>query len=124
MAAKTDLLEAYGITLVYGLFSRADQDLPNWGSGRYVHKRFPDGIEVDDRSYQALADEAAEHIQSGKGGVLTHCYGGRNRSGLLSALILMRLTGCTGAEAVRTVQRNRKGSLVNEHFVRYLEGLT
>jgi len=36
------------------------------------------------------------------------------------ALVLMRMRGLTGAEAIDAVKKVRRGTLANEHFKQYL----
>jgi protein-tyrosine phosphatase len=48
------------------------------------------------------------------------CSAGRNRSALLNALIVAKLLGISGQEAVEYVQRERPNSLANPHFVKFL----
>lgn len=122
---KGQLVYEYGLQLVIGTFRRPDPDLPDvmaQAGGRYVHVAFPDGRKVDVDGYDALAQQGAETIRQG-GAVLVHCHGGRNRSGLVNALIVRELDGCSGEEAMLRVKAARKGSLVNEHFCNYLMGL-
>jgi protein-tyrosine phosphatase len=52
--------------------------------------------------------------------VLVHCTFGRNRSGLLVSLVVRRLLGLTGEEAVRHVQERRAGAVNNETFHTWL----
>ena len=116
-----DLLDNYGITAVVNLWHTAD---PRFiGSVRwYAHNSLPDG-RIYDRAaevVETLGVRVAEEIKRG-GVVLVHCWGGRNRSGLVTALALTRLRGITGAEAVRAVRGVRRGALVNQFFVNYLE---
>lgn len=47
---------------------------------------------------------------------LVTCYQGRNRSGLVNAMVLMNRYGITGDEAIRRVRVARPTSLVNPHF--------
>jgi hypothetical protein len=53
--------------------------------------------------------------------VLVTCMAGRNRSGLVSALVLKRM-GWTARDAIRAVRDARENALTNESFVRYLRG--
>lgn len=55
--------------------------------------------------------------------ILVTCAAGRNRSGLVSALALRLLTGCTGLKAREMVQRGRPNALTNPWFAAYLDGL-
>ena len=116
-----DILDNYGITAIVNLWHTADPRFE--GSVRwYAHNSLPDG-RIYDRAAEVvenLSIRVADEIAKG-GVVLVHCWGGRNRSGLVSALALTRLQGITGAEAVRAVRGVRRGALVNQHFVTYLE---
>jgi len=57
-------------------------------------------------------------------GVLVTCAQGRNRSGFVAALTLVRLTGCDGRSAARAVQQRRRSpfgpALTNSAYVRAL----
>jgi protein-tyrosine phosphatase len=59
--------------------------------------------------------------QWGKGDrVLVRCQAGLNRSGLVTALILMK-TGMSAEDAIRTIRKNRADiALFNEHYVKWL----
>lgn len=48
---------------------------------------------------------------------LVTCWLGQNRSGLVCALALHRLTSLSPEECVFAVQRARQGALFNDHFV-------
>lgn len=67
--------------------------------------------------------ELARYIEAG-GRVLTMCNAGRNRSGLLSALIVRELTGLPGAAAMAVVREHRPNAIANPHFERFLEELS
>jgi Alpha-glutamyl/putrescinyl thymine pyrophosphorylase clade 2 len=79
-----------------------------------------DGKRISAADVTEIAVRAAQFCSSGKR-LLTTCYGGRNRSGLLSALVVQRLQGCSGREAVELVKQGRPGALVNPHFVAFLQ---
>ena len=52
--------------------------------------------------------------------VLVRCQAGLNRSGLVTALILIK-NGMSAEEAIRTIRRNRADiALFNEHYVKWL----
>lgn len=71
-------------------------------------------------AYQ-VATQLAKCIKLGGSRVLVTCWEGRNRSGLVTALTLTQLTGCSGVDACRIVRFRRtprKGpALVNQEFV-------
>lgn len=116
---KVDALKAAGIDVVISLW-RADPDLPS--VLEYVHQPMPDWQQIDWTAYQIMAGFAADRIRAGHT-VLVHCQGGRNRSGLLNALIVRDLFGCPGAMAAQIVRLGRPGSLANPHFARFLQDL-
>jgi protein-tyrosine phosphatase len=52
--------------------------------------------------------------------VLVRCQAGLNRSGLVTALILMK-SGLSAEDAINTIRKNRADiALFNEHYVRWL----
>lgn len=122
---KLGTLRAAGITMVINLARRVDEDLrSSTRIVRYYHLPIADGKDLPSMvGLDRLADLAADHIRAGRGGVLVQCQAGRNRSGLLNALIVRQLNGCTGAEAVAVVRAGRRSALVNPQFAAYLAGL-
>jgi len=54
---------------------------------------------------------------------LVHCTFGRNRSGLVTALVVRELLGLAGAEALGYVQERRNRTVNNEAFARWLVSL-
>lgn len=54
---------------------------------------------------------------------LVHCTFGRNRSGLVTTLIVRELLGLSGAEALSYVQERRDGTVNNQAFARWLATL-
>jgi protein-tyrosine phosphatase len=70
----------------------------------------------------ALADFVAREIREGHR-VLTHCHRGKSRSGLLNAIVVMKLMAVDGAEAIKIVRAGRPEALGNRSFVAYLESL-
>ena len=85
-----------------------------------------DDGEVPHREDLALALEAAHEVawnlERGQK-VLSTCWQGRNRSGLVSALGLHLFLGCSGQEAVGLVQTARRNALTNGAFVEVLNRL-
>lgn len=124
---KAEGLEYYGITHSVALAPNTpDLDLVRWdveGSHRYSHFPIPDGLLKQDQYLSRFAKELAAQIEEGEV-VLTMCNAGRNRSGLLSALIIRELTGIPGSEAIKVVREHRPNSLVNPHFNRFLRSLS
>jgi protein-tyrosine phosphatase len=55
--------------------------------------------------------------------VLSTCMAGLNRSGLVNALMLTRLTGMSGQRAIELVQERRPGALNNLFFKRALRAI-
>lgn len=67
--------------------------------------------------------EAAATLTAG-GNVLTHCYYGVNRSGLVNALIIRDIEKCSGRDALARLRERRRGACGgNDHFVAYLNDL-
>lgn len=54
--------------------------------------------------------------------VLVTCWAGRNRSGLVVARVLMKLSGKSAKEVVKHVQAVRESALTNHYFVKSLNG--
>ena len=71
-----------------------------------------------------IAEDAAHHVAEALGRgrrVLVACFAGRNRSGLVSGLVLKRL-GYSAGEAIAIIRAARgPDALSNTSFVRYLE---
>lgn len=65
------------------------------------------------------ADLAADRVAAGKK-VLVTCMAGLNRSGLVTAMTLRKLTGASGADIIKLIQAKREGALFNQTFVRYI----
>lgn len=94
--------------------------------------RFP-GLKVihapfDDRPLLSLSDthivqttarQVYGELQRGRR-VLVTCQAGRNRSGLVCARVLMKMSGAPAHLVVDHVQRLRRDALTNEVFVRSL----
>ena len=74
----------------------------------------------------ALADAVARRVRAGRACLVT-CQQGRNRSGLVAALALARLTGAPGALAAEAVRARRLSpfgqALTNREFVGLLRSI-
>ena len=114
------LAEIWGITGLLNMW----KDHPNLRKmvSWYYHVGLPDGRTIPHAALADLVDAAEAHIRAG-GCLVTMCHGGRNRSGMLSALIYQRLRNGTGAEAAKQVRQARRGALVNPQFLSYLSML-
>ena len=71
-------------------------------------------------AWTLAAAQVAERVRAGKN-VLVTCVAGHNRSGLVSAMALYYLTGKSGEECIRHIQKHRPDSLNNELFNQYLK---
>jgi protein-tyrosine phosphatase len=120
--AKRETIRALKISMVANLWRWPDPVLATmWGVG-YYHVPMGDGKVIDRETLEALAANAVAHIRAG-GRVLTQCHAGRNRSGMLSALIVRELLGVSGPEAVEIVRKARPRAIANPHQEDYLENL-
>lgn len=108
----------------------AEEHQPRWTvpRGKALFK-----LPLDDDDYQQVpldvgriiiqtAHAAGTHHVAGRT-VVSTCHQGRNRSGLVTALIMMLHYRMPSAEAIRMVQQRRKhpdGALANPMFVQFL----
>lgn len=92
------------------------------GGVLFAHWPFEDGALPDLGLLDLVAGVVAAAVL-GRRRVLVHCQEGRNRSGVVAALAVRQLSGCTGSEAVARVRRARPGMVSNREFSSYLEGL-
>lgn len=106
--------------LVIDLQEFPQPDLPLDATIAYIRWPIEDGPIPDIGMLLALERAACAYIEQG-GRVVTMCAQGRNRSGLLSALIVARLQGCEGREAVRIVRSKVAEALSNAAFAAWLE---
>lgn len=125
MSRKIAFMHSEQVGIVVNLTRTEDADLKGWMDDNmlmYLQRPVPDGKEFDPKLMKEIADEVVGWMNCGWTAVI-HCRAGRNRSGFISALVLMEMQGISGAEAVRIVKEKRPLSLYNEHFVEYLESL-
>lgn len=116
---KMNMVLGLGIRLVVNLWHTVDREMAGLVPV-YIHQYFPDGKTAIYEPMSKLADHIFKnHIQKDNP-TLVHCWGGRNRSGLLNAMLLMRLWGCDGQFAAEYIIKRRPNSLVNKHFVQWL----
>jgi hypothetical protein len=123
-AAEWASIRARGIDVAVDLFGSLDPGVPaEPNSILYIF--WP----IEDADYMpamgilnVLVDTIVRLIQLGHK-VLVHCRMGKSRSGLLNALVVMRLQGISGHDAVALVRKQRPGALGNNVFTAYLESL-
>lgn len=72
---------------------------------------------------EITARAVANHIEEGRN-VLVTCFGGFNRSGFVSAMVLHYLYDWPGEDCVRLVKAKRDFALHNKRFAGYLESIT
>mgnify|MGYP001618010290 CR=1 FL=1 len=118
---KVDWLEQLGVTVVVNLW-KPDPEMQAQTAINYIHLPIPDGKTLDPDPLLSLADELAAGIPLGER-TLVHCYGGKNRSGLMSALIVRAHYRISGGLALRAVREGRPRAVANETFADYLEKL-
>ncbi len=73
------------------------------------------------RAHSASVALARMHREGKR--ILVTCAQGRNRSGLVAALTMRLLLGCTGSHAASIVRMVRPRALTNHWFRDYLDGL-
>ena len=116
--------EAAGVGTVVGLAPRAEnpalRELAAAGAIEYVHWPIPDGKIHGPVANRLLLLAAA---LARRVGVAVHCRAGRNRSGLLVALIVRERLGLTGRDAMELVRERRPRALANEDFAAWLDRL-
>lgn len=89
----------------------------------YVKAPLVDGGALPDPALTVrLATLAAGLVADGHT-VLVHCTFGRNRSGLVAALVVREVLGISGADALAHVQAHRAGTVNNDTFADWLRTL-
>jgi len=113
-----------GIDVVVDLYGTLDPGVPTEANSiLYVFWPIEDHAELPDMAIMdVLVDGVVRLIRLGHK-VLVHCHKGKSRSGMFDALVVMRLLGISGAEAVDLVRRQRPGALHNAVFAAYVQGL-
>lgn len=83
------------------------------------YRAIPDGKNVPAEKVSAIVQEVRSLLRSGLT-VLLHCNAGRNRSGLIAALVLRDSLACSGYEALDFVRECRPRAVANPAFERYI----
>lgn len=123
---KRSELELHDIDYVINLWSRPDPAFVDVPGLTYINYPIPDGVKLTPTKLQMLASlaaGAAYHINASGKAVLVQCHAGRNRSGLVSALIVKELNGCSGSAALDYVRKARPGAVDNPFFEAFLQAI-
>ena len=125
-------LKVEKVTMVINLWHTADPAFQRAPKDEYeetidyLHDSLPDGRLLTEHipRYERLARIAIKHLHRvGSHNVLVHCWGGRNRSAFLAALIYREFTGVSGAVALEMARQARPRCIANPHFEAYLKEL-
>lgn len=122
-----DAFEHYRIRYVIGLARAKNvmlQKLEDAGYIQYFHYPIPDG-KLSDAVIgytMRLATELVPYMLNGIG-VLSHCNAGRNRSGLMSAILVHKLLYITGKSAMEIVRKERPRAIDNIYFEEFIRSL-
>lgn len=120
---KGALLDKHNVRVFVTLVNKVDEGVQRWmwEHGRnYIYHPIPDGKNVDEVMLP-LARKVAMIMDHG-GSAVTQCRAGRNRSALLSVLVLREL-GHSTEGAINLVRQQRPRALANEHFEAWLRAL-
>lgn len=112
------------VVALMGNEKHADAEFWNTYSGIDYHRlpiSEPTTVDVYPDDISKLKGLVKQIIQDYEGGagVWSFCYGGRNRSNLFLALLLIE-SGFTSKTAVALLKHTRKGSFQNKRLERYL----
>jgi protein-tyrosine phosphatase len=113
-----------GITVVLDVSNPEIYPAPKDFEGLdYIKMPLEDTNRLPDLAILDGVVQAVANAYRGGRKILVHCRMGLNRSGFVDALVLRALFNLTGAEAMKTVQARREGSLVNAVFAAHLRTL-
>lgn len=71
----------------------------------FINYPIPDRSIVSDETIVAIADQVIRALREGQR-ILVHCYGGKGRTGTLCSMVLARLYGLSGEEAIEHLYRS------------------
>lgn len=111
---RLDLVLQHALRVVVNLWHSVDPEMERLVDV-YAHIPMRDGKRVDPAAVEDAVECVVDCVASGAS-VLVHCYGGRNRSGLVVAMAMVVLDGITGREACARVRAARPGALANVTF--------
>jgi len=118
---KLHSLGKYGIDTVVNLYKNEDNELKEY-LYEYIYNPLSDGKNFDSEQVMEIVETITDIIMGGHK-VLVHCHVGRNRSGLINALVVMQVARCTGDEAIRIVRKARPRAIDNDEFERFIREL-
>lgn len=123
------LLDA-NISLVVNLWSRVDWDFTQRAESlpyhfQYVNYPIPDGVlpRVDKVALLQTASKIDVHLRLGNS-ALVQCHAGRNRAGLLAALVVRLYCDISGTAAMEMVRIRRPRAIDNLDFEQWLGSLS
>jgi protein-tyrosine phosphatase len=122
LAEKLARMADRGINMVLNVSPRNDAELAQAMGYRYRHTHIADSAHADFEAVELAVVWALNGLTATpENRLLVHCHAGRNRSSLLSAILLMELHGLSGIEAVAHLRKVRPNALATGAFVDYLE---
>jgi protein-tyrosine phosphatase len=117
---KMSILDCQGIDVVINVYKNEDNLLAKC-LHRYIYHPLSDGTKIDG-TINIVAGTASGLIREGHT-IFTHCHAGRNRSGFVNALIVMKVLRISGKDALEYVRMKRPGAIDNIYFEQYLLSL-
>ena len=117
---KKELIKKYALSAVVNLWHTKDSAIESMCEV-YIHCPMSDGRRIDTERVDQTAAAINKLLDEEKN-VLVHCYGGRNRAGLVCCTAMMQRYKISGDEAVDKFISARPNALVNKNFVAYLIG--
>jgi len=114
---KKFFMQQHGISIVMNLWHTVDEDIKKLAK-YYFHVSIPDGKSNPTDILLPYARKIAKLITEGEV-LLSHCYGGKNRSALFNAMVLIEL-GKSKRKAIEIVKKGRPSSFINENFVEFI----
>lgn len=118
---KRKFLEDTGIDVIVNVWTHEDKEIIPY-LYEYIYYPMTDGNNFDPLELIDLAEYVAVLIEASHK-VLIHCHAGRNRSSLVSALVIREVYDISGHYAMECVKKARPNSFGNKYHVDFLEGL-
>jgi protein-tyrosine phosphatase len=117
---RLSILNCYRIDVVVNVYKNHDTKLARY-LYNYIYYPLSDGKKIDG-NVNNIANKVAAMIKAGHK-VLVHCHAGRNRSGFVNALVVMKVLRVSGKEALEIVRLHRPRAIDNINFETYLRSL-